>query len=95
MQMIRTLDAILLLAIQTKLTASADATRKSDADEAPNLDIIVNPWSQGDDPSHALMSTHMWEFDVGDRVAICIRGDSRLGVQIWEVSQPSAFKGGF
>lgn len=82
MQVVGALNAMLFLPSQTILTTPADATRKSDADEAAEFDIFVTPWSQGDNPSHSLVSTYVWELDFGDQVAICVRGGSCLGVKI-------------
>lgn len=43
MQVVRALDAMLLLTSQTKIASSANSTRKPDADILANLDIFIYP----------------------------------------------------
>lgn len=69
-QMIRALDTVLLRPCETKLAASADSTGKPDANETSNLDVLVAILAQRDDASYPFMSADVWEFDLGDGVAV-------------------------
>jgi hypothetical protein len=66
MEVIRALNAMLLLSSQAKVASSADPTRKSDTNILANFDILIYSRAQSDDAANTLVSSHMGQFDIAN-----------------------------
>jgi len=86
MQVIRTLNAVLLLAGEAELATSADATCKADADQITDLDVVGASFTLDHDPAYTLVTSDVRKFDLGNRIAVWAGGSARLGVEICRTS---------
>lgn len=59
MQVVRALNAMLLLSSQTKVASPADSTCESDTDICANLDVLIYSRAQGNDTPNTLMPSNM------------------------------------
>lgn len=82
MQVIGALDAVLLRPSETELASSADPTRKPDADETADLDVLATARAQCNDAPNALVAADVWELYVRYWAAVWPGGGSRFGMEI-------------
>jgi hypothetical protein len=80
--MVCAFDAVLLLAAQAELAASADATCESDADEIAKLEVGRAAGTYGHNSTNTFVTADVWELDLGDWSAVSASCCAGLGVEI-------------
>jgi hypothetical protein len=81
-EMVGTVQAVLLCSRETELASSADTAREADPNKCPDFHVWAATGTQGNNTSNTFMAADMRELDLGDRGPVRASSGAVLRVKI-------------